>query len=386
MNILIDIRPLISPLQGGVATYTRGMIDALLKRGAHDYRLFSSGMSEPAGTPPGADLIHARVPNKLINLSLALTRRPRLDRISKGDDLTYFPNLNFAATAAPSIVTVHDLSFIRYPQFFSPRARLWHAMIAPRRLLKNAAGVIAVSAHTKADLVETFGLPEEKIFVVPPGVDGEKFSAPTEKDRAHVRAHYGLQRPYFLSLAAIEPRKNVEGIIEAFETSRADADLVIAGPAGWLCRGAFDRAERSPRRERIRFIGPVAETDKPALLAEAVALVYPSFYEGFGLPPLEALAAGTPVISSHASSLGQVVGDAGIMVDPYNTAELADAMSAILEDDRLRDLLGIRGRERASHFSWDKSAEKLEKIFTSLSDQTKTFTRPLDRSATRPLR
>ena len=380
MRIAIDIRPLLERQPGGVASYASRLVRALLEKPAHEYALFCNAFGKAgsgqraAGSLldsascqlPAASFFAHHYPNKALNASFAFLQRPLLEDLSGGADAVYLPNLNFVATRKPYVVTIHDLSFMRYPRFFSAKQRLWHAAVRPKKLVTGAAAVVAVSRHTKADIVETFGLPADAVAVVPPAADAS-YSPRTPSEIARVTKKYGLPERYFLSLGTIEPRKNIRNIIAAFERLAGDETLVIAGGKGWLCRDTFERAARSPARDRIRFIGYVHEADKPALYSAAIALVYPSFYEGFGMPPLEAMACGTPVIASHVTSLGEVVGDAGMLVDPYNASELADAMAAVRDSSSLASELKKRGLERSRMFSWKKSAAALEGVFNSLS-------------------
>lgn len=371
MRIIIDIRPLLEPRRSGVGTFTAEATRALAARGAHEYALFANGRNAtvPGDVPSPSSLVthrFSRYPNRILNASFAFLRRPRIESLAGPADAVWLPNLNFVATALPTAVTVHDLSFARYPQFFTAKQRLWHRMINPRAALRRASAVVAVSAHTRMDVIETYGVPADKVTVAHPGINAT-FVPQEDAAVRRVRERHGLHRPFFLFLGVIEPRKNVAGLIAAFSRVTADADLVIAGGKGWLCDDVFRAAARSPKKDRIRFLGYVDETEKPALYAAASAFVYPSFYEGFGIPPLEAMAVGTPVIASQTSSLGEVVGDAGLLVDPRSPAEIADAMNAVFGDGRLADELRRRGRERARRFTWEKTAESLEAAFASLS-------------------
>jgi glycosyltransferase involved in cell wall biosynthesis len=370
MRIAVDIRPLMERRPGGVALFTADMVRALQARGAHDYALFCNSFGEGQKSRKaerqvvGAHI--SRFPNKLLNASFAFLDAPTIESLVGGADAVYLPNLNFAATRKPYVVTVHDLSFERYARFFSKKQRLWHAMVRPKRLILGAAKVAAVSRHTKEDLVETYDVPAAKVEVVHPGVGGSYRPQPPATVRA-VMKRYALERPYFLFLGTIEPRKNIKNVIAAFDRLSGDENLVVAGGTGWLYRETLERAARSPRRERIRFIGYVPEEDKPALYAGSIALVYPSYYEGFGLPPLEAMACGTPVVASHATSLGEVVGDAGLLVDPYRAREIAEAMMTVRDEPAFADELRRRGLERARRFTWNESAKKMEAIFEKIT-------------------
>jgi len=367
MRIAVDIRPLLDPQKAGVSLYTLNLVRWLTKRGAHDYRLFcnSYGRPFPEDAPPeyiNVRHCQARWPNKALNACIAAFGHPRIDRMVGGAEVLYLPNLNFAAAGCPTVVTVHDLSFRRYPEFFSPKQRLWHRLIDADSLLKKAAIVIAVSKHTKDDIIETYGIAEDRIRIVTPAVSGE-FRPRDEKKIASVRGKYGLPERFILCLGTLEPRKNVEGLIRAFNIIDADTDLVIVGGKGWMYDRIFKAAAQSPKRQRIHFLGYVAEWDKPALYCAASAFVYPSFYEGFGIPALEAMACGTPVIASHASSLGEVVGDAGLLINPANHEEIAWAIDSMLDDTALRERCRARGIEKAADFSWEKGAVELEAAF-----------------------
>lgn len=365
MRIAIDIRPLLEPRPGGVAHFTSCILDALLRKPSHQYALFSNAVAREPKVAGEADRRFSRYPNKLLNASFAFLGTPTIEGLSGGADAVYLPNLNFAATRLPYVVTVHDLSFVRYPRFFSAKQRLWHGLVEPRRLIEGAAAVTAVSEHTKADLMETYGIAGEKITVVSPGVD-RSFRPLPPAECAGVLKKYDLRPGYFLFLGTIEPRKNIKNIIAAFERLGGNARLVIAGGDGWLCRAIHERAARSPARDRIRFIGYVVGEEKPALYSAALAFIYPSFYEGFGMPPLEAMACGVPVIASHVTSLGEVVGDAGLLVDPYNTNEIVAAMTALRDEPGLRETMRLRGLAQAKKFSWEGSAARLESVFASL--------------------
>jgi len=376
MRIAIDVRPMLETRRSGVANYTARILRALFARPTgpgRSYALFCNAGRRPLpeDLPPASTAIERRFsrhPNRLLNASFGLLGRPLIEDLVGGADAVYMPNLNFAASRRPLVATVHDLSFERYPAFFSAKQRLWHRAIRPRRLLQQAATVIAVSEHTRTDIIETYGLDPERIRVINPGV-GPEFRPASDHDKDLIRSKYGLPEVFFLFLGTLEPRKNVGGIIAAFEKISGNAWLAVAGGRGWLYREIFRQAGRSPAAGRIKFLDYVEEADKPALYSAATALVYPSFYEGFGIPPLEAMACGTPTIVSHASSLGEVVGDAGLLVDPYDVAEIADAMRTVLEEPALRTLLAERGLNRARRYTWDRSAELLDGVFRQLEGE-----------------
>lgn len=365
MRILIDGRPMLERQRAGVATYAVEMARALAAVAPeHDYQIWASGLKAawPADLPrPASGLAYRRthLPNKLVNAGFRFAAWPRLEDYAGKADFAWLPNLNFLATRLPYAITVHDLSFVRYPDFFTPKTRAWHAALNIPRLLKDAARVIAVSEHTKADLAEIYGVAPEKITVASPGV-GPEFRPQAPEKIAELRARLGLPEKYFLFVGAKEPRKNLLGLIEAFERVPGGASLVLAGASGWMNKAVFRRAAASPKRDRILCLGYVAAADKPALYSGALALAYPSFYEGFGIPPVEAMACGTPVLAGHASSFPEVVGDAGVLVDPHNLTSIADGLTMIAEDEKTRALLRTRGLERAKRYTWEASAARLE--------------------------
>jgi len=291
---------------------------------------------------------------------------PRVERLVPGGfDALLMPNLNFIATRQPYLIFVHDLSFARHPEWFTPKMRLWHRMVRPKDLLARAAAVLAVSEFTKNDVVSLYGIDPVRITVVPPAVPATATAGVPAPEHGPDNAT-PAGRPYFLSLSALEPRKNITGLIRAFDAlDRDDVDLVIAGPKGWMYDEIFRTAARARSRGRIRFAGPISEAEKTRLLRGATALVYPSFYEGFGIPALEAMAAGCPVIASLATAVSETVGNAAFLVEPTRPADITGAMAALLDDTTLRERLVAAGTERAKRYSWEVSAEAVERAIVA---------------------
>jgi glycosyltransferase involved in cell wall biosynthesis len=370
MRIAVDIRTLLEINRAGVSLYALNLLRNLTLTGAHEYALFcnSSRLAFPTDAPAESGRVShhfSSIPNRLLNLSFVFCDWPKIEKMVGGADAVYLPNLNFIATDKPLVVTVHDLSFLRYPQYFSLKQRLWHGLINAERMIGRAVAVVAVSEHTKRDIIDLFAIPERKIHVVSPAVGSEYYCRPPQETSA-VRNKYGLPDRFILYLGTLEPRKNVTGLIEAFNRLPDDAGLVIAGAKGWLYKDIYAAAERSPKKDRIRFIGYVDERDKPALYSAATVFAYPSFYEGFGMPALEAMACGTPVVTSHTSSLSEVVGNAGLLVNPGVTDELVMAAESILHDQQFSRRLSELGIERAKLFTWEESARRLEGVFDTI--------------------
>lgn len=371
-DILVDGRALLEPRSGGVFEYVRRLTDALRLRGRLDLRVWANSAAAEA-VLAGVDVL-TRWPNRLLNAAALVARRPVVRALSgPRPDVLWMPNLHFAAAPedVPLALTVHDLSFERYPEFFSGWRRLWHRLVDPARLCRRADVVLAVSDQTKADLIDAYGLPAERVAVTPEGVSERFFRAPWPAELEALRRRRKLPERFILHIGAFEPRKNHLALLEAFHRLKRhapfrDLGLVLAGPPGWKNAAVHAAIDGSPFRQDIRPLGFVDEEERRGLYRLASVFAFPSFYEGFGLPPLEAMASGTPVVASHAASLGEVVGDAGLLADPYRPGEIADAIRAILESPSLAALLSERGRVRAAGFTWDACAEKTERALLSV--------------------
>lgn len=373
-GLLIDGRSLLDQQSGGVFEYARELTAELRRRNHWNCRIWANSWKKPANLEP--DVTLTRWPNKLLHGSILLAGRPRLDTLVTTSDvnhLYWMPNWNFAAFSPKTnlALTVHDLSFERYPEFFSWKRRLWHPLVGARRLCRRADVILAVSEHTKRDLVELYGLDPAKIRVTYHGV-ADRYRSPIAPERlTEVRRRLELPERFVLHVGTGEPRKNHLALLDAFalikkNPAQRDLGLVLVGPAGWKNDALKAALRRHPNRADIRRLGYVAPDDKVALYRLAAAFAFPSFYEGFGLPPLEAMATGTPVVASFAGSLGEVVGDAGILVDPYRPAELADALQSVLESPALAAKLSELGRTKAQAFTWEACAEATEKAFESI--------------------
>jgi glycosyltransferase involved in cell wall biosynthesis len=268
---------------------------------------------------------------------------------------------------ARTVLTVHDLAFLLQPDCADAGLKEYLDKAVPRSI-RRADFVVTDSENTLNDVVCLLGAAPERVEVVPGAV--ESSFKPIE-DRARVESlRKQLQigeAPFILSVGVIEPRKNLRVLLEAYRILRdrhkLPHRLVIVGARGWLWRDIEARAERSPYRDDILFVGHVSEDDLPVVYSAATAFAFPSLYEGFGLPPLEAMACGTPVVVSKTSSLPEVVGEAGLQVDPHDAEALAAALELLLLDEPLRADLRTRGLERAASFTWKASAEKLLSVY-----------------------
>lgn len=266
---------------------------------------------------------------------------------------------------ARSVVTVHDLSFFRFPHLFNRFNRVYLRTIT-RLSARRATRLIAVSEATARDIVDLLGVPRAKVAVVHNGVDG-RFRPLPVAEVAAFRARRGLPEQFILHLGTLEPRKNLTTLVRAYArlrrmTARPPA-LVLAGGRGWLDEEIFRLVGELGLGESVHFPGYVEWEEQPLWYNAAAVFAYPSLYEGFGLPPLEALACGTPVVAARTSSLPEVVGDAGLLVAPTDDHALADALRTILTDAGSRDDLSERGIHQAARFRWTTAARKTLDVY-----------------------
>jgi glycosyltransferase involved in cell wall biosynthesis len=271
----------------------------------------------------------------------------------------------------PAVVTVYDLSFLRFPESFRPLNRLYLRLFTGRSV-RRARRVIAISESTRQDVVRLLGKPAEQVDVIYCGVD-ERFRPQAPATVAAFRRAKDLPERFVLFLGTLEPRKNVVALLEAYARLVASERgawpaLVVAGARGWFYREIFAAVERLNLTERVILAGYVPEEEKPLWYNAAEFFVYPSLFEGFGLPPLEAMACGTPVVVSDTSSLPEVVGDAGIKVPPTDVAALADAMAAMHHDSAARADWRQRGLDRAARFSWRETARRTVSVYGRVLD------------------
>ncbi len=277
----------------------------------------------------------------------------------------------FKPKGTKCIITVHDLTFLRYPESFTFETKIYYKLFF-KRSIDNADMIIADSEATKDDLMLYFHVPKNKIKVVYLGVD-KAFTQIVDKSSVEeVQKKYTLPKKFFLFTGLLSPRKNIEGALRAFNSLRADVykdyHFVIVGGKGWLYESIFRFVQEHNLKERVHFTGYIDAADLPVLYTLAEALVFPSFYEGFGLPILEAMACGCPVITSNVSSMPEVAGDAALLIDPKNTQEIADAMEKMVSGKKLRKQLVEKGYEQAKKFTWEKTAEETLALYKQVAN------------------
>jgi glycosyltransferase involved in cell wall biosynthesis len=368
----------------GVEEYAKNVIERLIESSEkHEFILFFNafGPRPDFSWVPKRECVrwvYARIPNKLLNVSLWYFRRPYIDRFIGGVDVFFAPNPTFLSVS-PScrlVITAHDLSFEIFPETFSIKRRLWHMFVSPRRLFRRANRIIAVSQSTKDDVVCRYGIDPKKVSVIYCGVS-DTF-APMSRNNPkllEVKKRYELPYRFILFLGTFEPRKNIAGLVRAYSafrsslggnTSEKPPQLILAGPSGWKEWEIEREISESPYCEDIRRIGFVRSEDKSAIYALSTVFAYPSLYEGFGFPVVEAMRCGGCVITSATSSLGEVAGDGAILVDPFRSDELAVVLKEVFRDNELRANMSQRALRSSARFSWRHCARDTERAIVEV--------------------
>lgn len=357
---------------GGIGRYTRGLITALARLDTHTrYTLLTTRDAPRVGldvfqSHPNFGTRRYPLTERWMTIGWHRLNLPvPVEWFCGPVDLFHSPNFILPPTRrAKTLLTVHDLSFIRHPQGAVDKLRRWLENVVPRSLAR-ADHVLADSHSTKVDLLDIYGVPAKKISVVGAGVEARFRPVTNLETRQAVRQKYKLPPRFILGLGTLEPRKNFTGLIRAFEQSavRKTHHLVIAGGKGWLYNDIFAAAEQSAAAERIHFAGFVADDDLPALYSLADVFAYPSHYEGFGIPVVEAMACGTPVVCANNSSLPEVAGSAAVLVSADDTPALAAALQQLAVDRSLREKSVSAGFEQVKIFNWPAAAQRLLNVY-----------------------
>ncbi|GIV98669.1 glycosyltransferase family 1 protein [Roseiflexus sp.] len=372
----------------GIGRYTRELIGAILAQSPDlRFTLFYAAGFPGAAPPPYLPEVrrlcasHPRTravpiplpPRRLTQLWHRLRVPLPIEWLTGPLDILHAPDFVAPPTRARTLVTIHDLSYMVHPECAVPGVAAFLRDAVPRTL-RRADVIVADSESTRRDLQRLLHIAPERVSVVYPAVD-ERFRPLPPEMCEPVRRRLRLPSRFILFVGTIEPRKNLARLMEAFaridpatrRQGNGDLFLVIAGRRGWMYQPVFETLDRLGLRDRVQILDFVADSDLPVVYNLAQAFVYPSIYEGFGLPPLEALACGTPVVTSDNSSLPEVVGSAALLVPADDVAALTQGMSRLLNDDALRAQLRQAGLEQARRFRWEASARQMIEHYHSLS-------------------
>jgi glycosyltransferase involved in cell wall biosynthesis len=382
LNIVVNINPLKQENISGVGKYLYEILSRLLVLDqSNQYFLFSYGRKNKDIEPRlpqshNIHYIHYNYPSKLIFI-LSFFNFPKIDFI-KGEngkfikaDIVWLANLdicNLKYKKTKLITTIHDLSFKIYPQFFNLKRRLWHFLVKPRSLLRRSDKIITVSQNTSLDIQNIYEINREKILIMNLGIS-KKYKVLESDKLENIKSKYGLSKDFILFVGTKEPRKNILSLLKVFQKIKSnDLELVIVGAQGWKekkWRDFYDGLDKSIK-SRIKIIDYCSEEYLPALYNLAKIFVWPSFYEGFGLPILEAMACGCPVITSNNSSLPDIVKDKALLIEAFNTQMLLVAMNSLLKDKELYSFYKEKEFDQNYYSNWDKSAEKILNLFDKI--------------------
>ena len=358
----IDASRSVLPQPTGTELYSRHLIEALLSRAPDRFffRLYFNQAQHSTVRTPHSEFRILEFPRLWTHLRLStemLLHRP---------DLLFVP-AHVLPIGHPrrSVVTVHDLGYLYFPEAHPPRQR-WYLDRSTRWHSCTAAHLLADSAATKRDLIDKYHANPDRITVAYPGLDPNVMHADDSSEIARVKAKYHIDGDYLLYLGTIQPRKNLQRLITAFASCNLPLALMLAGKPGWYSEQLFQQ-----EHDRVKLIGYVAAADKNALLSGATAFVFPSLYEGFGFPVLEAMACGVPVLCSNTSSLPEVAGEAALLVNPLEVDNIARGLQEITTNEDLRKTLIERGYQQVQKFTWPACAEVVLNVFEKVLNSDK---------------
>ena len=360
MRIAIDAHSVGTQLAGN-ETYAVNLIEALAAVDqSNQYTLYvtrQSAIDRFANRWPNFNVKRTVPHTPLVRIPVTLSAELRRNPVDV---------LHMQYTAPPLapcsvVATIHDLSFEHLPETFNRRSRA-QLRLTVRRTARKAAQILTLSEFSRRDIVDTYSIAPDRVSVTPAAAPSHFKPIEDETELRKIREIYGIERDYILSVSSIQPRKNLIRLIEAYSCLRGLRpegklpQLILVGKRGWLDNETFRAAQRHSANNDITFTGYVVEKDLPALYSGATCFVYPSFFEGFGLPVLEAMQCGAPVIAGNRTSIPEVVGKAGLLFDPFDTNSLVQALTRVLDDSEYRAALRIQGLERAREFDWKQTA------------------------------
>jgi len=367
LRIAIDAHSVGAKL-GGNESYALNLIEALAQLDrVNEYTLYVT-------TTEAFERFHGRWPNFKVHTTLPHTPLIRVP-LTLSAELRKNPvdvlHVQFTAPPfcpCPVVVSIHDLSFEHLPQTFSRRSRT-QLRLTVRHSARRAAKILTLSEHTRRDVIETYAVAPEKVSAIPLAAPAHFCRVTQDKELQRVRHTYGIDGDYVLSVGSIQPRKNLVRLIKAYAALRGARagnrcpKLVIVGRCAWLYDETLRALEQTGVKDSVVLTGYVPEPDLPALYSGALCFIYPSYFEGFGLPPLEAMKCGAPVIVGNATSLPEVVGDAALKVDPFDVSAIARAMDQLINNSELRAELTVKGLARAKMFDWKATAQRTLAVY-----------------------
>ena len=360
MHIAIDAHSVGAQLAGN-ETYAVNLIEALAEIDqSNRYTLYvtrQSAVDRFTNRWPNFQVKRTLPHTPLVRIPLTLSVELRKNRV----DVVHVQYTAPPRTPCALVATIHDLSFEHLPETFKRRSRA-QLRLTVRRTAKKAAQILTLSEFSRRDIIETYALDPERVFVTPPAAPSHFAPVTDVTELRRIRMTYGIQRDYILALGSLQPRKNLVRLIKAYESLRGVVSseqlpqLVLAGRRGWLEAETIRAAELSEARGDILFTGYVPDADLPAVYSGALCFAYPSYFEGFGLPILEAMQCGTPVIAGNRTSLPGVAGDAALLVDPFDQAAIGNGLVRLIKNADYRAELRVKGVDRAAAFSWKNTA------------------------------
>ena len=370
LRVVLDAGPAVHQ-RAGLARYAERLASALWQhfRDALDLTLVynsHSGRRLPAslGSIPALTLPLGQHRWRLGALTCQLLRASLVEGRLPAGDVYHATEHLLPWMARPSVMTVHDLIFERYPQHHT-RANRAFLRVAMPLFVRRADAIIAVSQHTRRDLLEVYATPPQKVYVVEEGID-ERFRPAGEADIRRVKERYSIRRPYLLMVGTLEPRKNHALAFRALAQLKAEGwphCLVAVGGGGWLFDAVQHQVESLQLSDDVIFAGHVADADLPALYSGADCFLMPSLYEGFGIPVLEAMACGAPVVCSKVSSLPEVAGEAARFIEPLTAEGLADAVRQVLSHPKMADKMLSDGMRQAGRYRWQRAADETVQVY-----------------------
>jgi glycosyltransferase involved in cell wall biosynthesis len=367
MDICLDVQPAVAQ-RAGVGQYTRHLANALARTAGTDtLSLFYFDFKRQGQAPsaPGAKSRAVRwLPGRIVEQAWKRLNFPPFEWFAGRADLYHFPNfiLPPLASRAKTVVTIHDMAFMKFPAFAEDRNRRYlEARI--RDTVRRADAVITDSEVSAADIRELLGVEAGRVHAIPLGVN-PSIGRASDEAVERMKRQFNLDRPYLLSVSTLEPRKNLVFMIDVFDRLDSfDGELVLAGMPGWKCEPIFEAMSKAKRSSRIRYIQYVDDANLPALYTGATAFLCTSHYEGFGLPPVEAMACGTPVVSSGGGALAEVLGDAATVVPTFAPDAWVCAILQVVGDQAVRARLIEAGSRRAAGYTWEETARRTWSVY-----------------------